>query len=233
MSQESDIKAKIRFLKDDRNRLQDDIRNANRELISIRESHRILEEDCNRIQHEIEQVQEASMKELSEVRESRNIAIQQRDEAVSLLNSVRSQIKDKMKELSKINEWCLISNQENKDLKTRNQIISEEINQREILFQDVKKLEFEKSEIESQLSESRKELAEITNSLDSTIYLSQQSIERNQTELAEIKLQREREEIALHDAREQRLRIERDVEIYVGRARELYKKAFPELEMKL
>lgn len=147
--------------------------------------------------------------------------------------NLSQQVKELTKELVKINTWILEGKEEYDSLQKSNILLNAQLAERAQTLSDIELLREAKTALSQEVLALKIDLSEMSDASRQSLYLAKQAKDNELEEYKKIKLEREKEEIALFNLRERRIQMEHDISIYVKRAQVVYKKAFPELEMNL
>lgn len=149
------------------------------------------------------------------------------------LDEVKHEIKEKNKELAKLNSWCLQAEERHAELLRNHSEIQSKIEAGNKSLEQFNGLEQAKLRLQNEIQTLIQESSDIKNDLATTVVITNLSLQKEKDEAEHFKKLKEQEEIAYYNVRQRKLKVEHDIEIYITRASRIYEKAFPELEMKL
>lgn len=228
-----DLEAQYSFLRGECKKVSDDITKKSIELKKLEEAiPKIKSEYVEKLEDlkKREKALQANQKDFARVCNESASHLFRADEE---LREVKQQQKVAVKELNRLNEWILTAKESGTALDKKNEGLALEIDRRTKVIADIESLSYAKAQLESQVSKLKGDLSEIKDEIEQRVLLSQNATRIEEEKLRKAKLNREQEEILLTNTKTERLRIENDIAIYIGRAQIVYSKAFPELEMKL
>jgi len=229
----ADTKANIAILRQEEHLLAAAISEKHKELKNLEKTSKKVHEQLDAELRKVADEKNNLSAERKSLAVSKQLHEQYIDQAKARLKEEEVKIKSKVKELAKLNQWCQDAEDKTLAFQRKCDDLALEIERRTNLLSDVEVLTYAKTTLENEVSIIKKELSEITDSIRQTMYLSRQAVNQEKDLLAKTKYEREQEEIALYNLREQIKSQKHDIEIYISRAQIVYKQAFPELEMKL
>lgn len=171
--------------------------------------------------------QEASLRKTE--RDADNAVKRSKEE----LKVLKTQKKESMKDLKRQNEWVFTAEELKKKLNRGNATLKVVERKKLAYISDIELFKVKKDVAEEEYKDILLKAKLVTDESDAKVHLNTEKVKSLKAEASVLTKDNKTSQSKLEHTTSERLRIEKDLEVYIGRVEKHYKKAFPELKMKL
>jgi len=220
--------------------IRKDIIEASKQLSSLYSEKKLVLEVIEKRENELRQketaIQEAEtiMKDrstqLSDQEKKAQGAVVRSNEELDVLKKQKS---DAMTELSRINDWIFSGEREKALLNIEIESLQKISVTKKQYIKDIEEYSIKRDSLLKENADALAEKRNISEKSEQKLLEVQKKVEDAVQELLKVEDSLERAKSELNNAVTEKMRIHKDLEVYISRVEKKYKKAFPELKMKL